>query len=54
MEFHDDNLLQQNINTSNILFKITKTPGDLHSTHTHNLKLKMSSPVTTAKLAPDT
>jgi hypothetical protein len=53
MEFHDDNLLQQTINTSNLLLKITKTPGDLHSTHTHKLKLKMSSPDTTEKLAPD-
>jgi hypothetical protein len=49
----DDNLLQQNVNTSSLLLKITTTPGNLHSTYTYKQKLKMSSPLTTAKLAPD-
>jgi len=53
MEFHDDNLLQQNVNTRHILLKINKTPGDLHSTHTHKLKLKMTSPLKRANVAPD-
>jgi hypothetical protein len=48
-----DNLLQQNLNTGHILPKISKTPSKLHSTHTHKLKLKMSSPHTREKPAPD-
>jgi hypothetical protein len=52
-ELLDNDLLQQNINTSSLLIKIPKTPGNLYSTHIYKQKLKMFSPHTTEKHAPD-
>jgi hypothetical protein len=52
-EFPDDYLLQQNVNISHVLLTVKKIHDNLHSINTNKLKFKLSSPLTTAKVAPD-